>query len=235
MGLVMDMTSSDSTVLFIGGDLGYGQYELDGFGIGTVWVRLSTYAYGRVLSDSMQVTVGAPHLYGVTSAVVLKAKDGISSELRFYPDSLTVPSGSDIRWYPPPECPPTTSDPNNTACKGTWIDITFDDPQYVLASRIPPAYGATADVFIDLLNSQNPYVDWLRLEYNETGGSGNIPSFGAVAVDSRVETCRIVVPLNCTYGGAAQARLFVRPGRYPYHVTEGPVGVKGAKGIIIVE
>lgn len=240
--------SSDTTVAAVGffGDASplIRIYPRD---TGRAWVKISAYAYGKTLRDSIPITVGTSRMYGIRSVRTSHlTAAGVTRALEFAPDSLDVPAGSDVIWKAPHECAyddPTSpvdggtdfwGQPSrvNPACHGPAIDITFDDSvtQYVLASRIPPAFGTTLDVFFSNFAIDDG-VFAPRIGKNDHGGSGNIGTFQNIEVPPDV--CSYVFPVNCI-NDAAEARLFMRPGRYAYRVKNGVPGIKGATGVLIV-
>lgn len=231
-GLVFDVGTSDTTVIqscraATDGECSLGALQFRA--AGRAWFRMSTYAYGTILRDSIQIVVGVPHYYGVGTRVVTRADSGIKTEFLFSPDSIVVPAGSDVSWFPPPGCAPLTPDPNGP-CRGEQIDVIFDDSiaQYVLASRIPAAYGITPDVYQNLFGNGS-YKDinraGNRLDKNVVGGAGNIALFGNVISAE----CSDVIPVTCRYPDAGESRLFTRPGTYHYHSS------RGARGVVVVQ
>lgn len=240
-GFIASARTSDSTVTQVvnanlAGALGpgsdYNDFNVYPVAPGHAWMFVSMYAFGKIYRDSLEVVIGRPQLYTIASSEDQQIiHDSLKTVLRFHPDSLTVPAGSDISWFAPPNCAPIPPDATGQSCRGTFINIDFDQPQYALASRIPPAYGTTPDVFESRFNSQ---ADYARYVYNLVGGTGNIAPFGVMMMPDPLD-CSEVLPINCRDASSAgflvsgEARRFVTPGHYHYHTTQG------ASGVVVVE
>lgn len=168
-------------------------------GPGTTWVRFSTYAFGVTFKDSARVTIKVPNFYTIQSEYIPRVAVGtVKRKFVFEPAELSVPAGSDVSW----------TLPGGWDSAGPGMDIKFDEPQYALPASIPPY----------VVDGQLNWDGFWAYGINEHGGSGDIAPFRYQWCD----TCDVVTHPNTA---GAEARRFVRPGRYPFHTSLGASGV----------
>lgn len=193
-GIVLDVWASDPAIVSINAS-----GSLRGLKAGTTWLHVSTFAYGEYVTDSLQFTVYPPRLYFIFSTEKFTLVDGkVTKVTEFTNGQITVPRGSDVVWRSP--IPPCAT--SNDGCTGTEtgpaVAVIFDDSSAAEVSRFP-------------VYPPNPFpCFFVNTVYcqSDHGGSGNM----VVQVD-----------LGAGRNGA-EARQFNRPGRYPYHNTQGGTG-----------